>query len=253
MNPAIFVTTQSTQPIAHRRCAGRGRGLFLVALIMSVAPVIAQTNGAPSGDLQRRIGAVKQSLAENQQKLHQYQWTETTQLTLKGDPKPPRASLCQYRPDGTVQKMPIGAPPPPSGGRLKQKIIEKKKKEIEDYIAQVKTLLAMYVPPDPQKISLAFQAGKAFLNPNPAAQAVAIIFKDYAQPGDQMTLLFDTSTKKVTTLKVNTYMDDPKDVVALAIQMSSLPDGTNYVQQTVLGATAKQLQVTTTNANYQKL
>jgi hypothetical protein len=34
--------------------------------------------------------------------------------------------------------------------------------------------------------------------------------------------------------------------------MASLPDGTNYAQQTVLDATAKKLQVTTTNSNYQK-
>jgi hypothetical protein len=33
--------------------------------------------------------------------------------------------------------------------------------------------------------------------------------------------------------------------------MASLPDGTNYAQQTILNATAKQLQVTTTNSNYQ--
>jgi hypothetical protein len=253
MNRASSATTQRTQTIAHSRDAGGGRSLFLVAVMLAVAPAIAQTGGA-GGELQQKIGAVKQSLAENQQKLRQYQWTETTQLTLKGDPKPPQASLCQYSPDGTVQKMPIGAPPPPpSGGRLKQRIIEKKKKEIQDYMAQVKTLLAMYVPPDPQKIALAFQAGKAFLNPNPASQAVAIIFKNYAQSGDQMTLSYDTATKKVTTLNVNTYMDDPKDAVTLAIQMSSLPDGTNYVQQTVLDATAKKLQVTTTNTNYQKI
>ena len=35
--------------------------------------------------------------------------------------------------------------------------------------------------------------------------------------------------------------------------MASLPDGTNYVQQTVLDATAKKLRVTTTNSNYQRL
>jgi hypothetical protein len=34
------------------------------------------------------------------------------------------------------------------------------------------------------------------------------------------------------------------------VQFASLPDGTNYAQQSVLGATAKQLQVTTTNSNY---
>jgi hypothetical protein len=32
-----------------------------------------------------------------------------------------------------------------------------------------------------------------------------------------------------------------------------LPDGTNYAEQTILNASAKELAVTTTNSNYQKL
>lgn len=41
------------------------------------------------GTYSKKMAAVKQSVAENQQKLHQYQWIETTQLTLKGEPRPP--------------------------------------------------------------------------------------------------------------------------------------------------------------------
>ena len=48
-------------------------------------------------------------------------------------------------------------------------------------------------------------------------------------------------------------MGDEKDAVTLKVQMGSLPDGTNYEQQTVLNATAKELVVTTTNSNYQKI
>jgi hypothetical protein len=48
-------------------------------------------------------------------------------------------------------------------------------------------------------------------------------------------------------------MGEEKDVVTLRVQLGSLPDGTNYAQQTVLDATAKQLVVTTTNSNYQKM
>lgn len=48
-------------------------------------------------------------------------------------------------------------------------------------------------------------------------------------------------------------MGKEKDVVTLQVQMASLPDGTSYESQTVLNATAKQLVVTTTNSNYQKL
>jgi len=231
------------------------RLLFLTAAIVAaVVPATTQMDGGSGGDLQQKVAAIKQSVAENQQKLHQYQWTETTQLTLKGEPKPPKTALCQYGPDGKVQKAVEGAPPTaPSGGRMKQKIIEKKKEEMQDYMGKVKTLLAQYTPPDPQKMELAFKAGNASIGPNPAAQTVGLVFKNYALTGDQMTLNFNTATKKVSGLNVNTYLDDPKDVVTLAVKMASLPDGTNYVQQTVLDATAKQLQVTTTNSNYQKI
>ncbi len=68
-----------------------------------------------------------------------------------------------------------------------------------------------------------------------------------------MTIGFDTTAKKVATINVNTYMDDPKDAVTLAVTMASLQDGTNYAQQTVLNATAKQIQVTTSNSNYVKV
>jgi len=120
------------------------------------------------------------------------------------------------------------------------------------YMGQVKELLAKYTPPDPQKMEQAFKSGNASLNPNQAVQEVGLVFKNYALPGDQMSLSFDTASKKVSGLKVNTYLDDPKDVVTLAVKMASLPDGTNYGEQTVLDATAKQLQVTTTNSNYQR-
>jgi hypothetical protein len=218
-----------------------------VLAIAAIFPALAQ-----SPELQEKLAAVKQAAAENKQKIRQYQWVETTQLTLKGDAKPPTQNSCLYGPDGKVQKTMIGAPPPPpSGGRMKQKVIAKKKEEMKDYMQDVKGVLAMYVPPDPQKMQAAFQAGKVSLSP--AGETVSLIFTDYAQPGDKMTLTFNTAAKKIAGLKIDTYMGEEKDVVTLQVQMASLPDGTNYEQQTVLGATAKQLVVTTTNSNYQKL
>jgi hypothetical protein len=47
-------------------------------------------------------------------------------------------------------------------------------------------------------------------------------------------------------------LDDPKQVVTLGIKFASLPDGTNYAEQTVLDASAKELKVTTSNSNYAK-
>jgi len=77
-----------------------------MAMLALTVPATAQNS-----ELQQKLAAVKQAAAENKQKLHQYQWIETTQLTLKGDPKPSSQKSCQYGPDGQVQKTPIGPPP----------------------------------------------------------------------------------------------------------------------------------------------
>lgn len=209
--------------------------------------------GAQDNAVQERLAMVKMAMAANAQKLHQYQWVETTQVTLNGEQKPPTQASCQYGPDGKVQKTPIGSPPPePSGGPLMRRIIEKKKAELKQYMGEVKAVLALYLPPDPQKMEAAKQAGNLSVNPVPPS-GLNLIFNNYVQPGDQMTLTFDTAAKKVAALSINTTMGASQDAVTLQVQMASLPDGTNYAQQTTLNAVAKQLVVITTNANYQKL
>jgi hypothetical protein len=248
MNRRLSTTDKNHSIVNGTLFLMRKRLIMLGAVLLATTvPTIAQ-----NGEVQQKLEAVKQAAAENKQQLRQYQWIETTQLTLKGDEKPSSQKLCQYGPDGQVQKTPMGPPPEqPSGGRMKQRVIAKKKAEMQDYMEDVKGLLSMYVPPDPQKMQQAFQAGKVSLNPS--GGALNLIFTGYAQPGDRMTLTFDTAAKKITSLSVNTYMGQAKDAVTLQVQMASLPEGVNYAQQTILNASAKQLVVTTTNSNYQRL
>ena len=122
---------------------------------------------------------------------------------------------------------------------------------MQNYMEEVKGIPSMYVPPDPQRMQQALQGGKVSLNP--ADGVVNLIFTDYAQPGDRMTLGFDTGSKTIVSVNVDTYMGQPKDAVTLQVQVSSLPDGTNYAERTVLSTTVKELVVITTNSNYQKL
>jgi hypothetical protein len=246
MNHSFAIEQEKAIPGNAIKHCKRLMMLGVVALAAAI-PAFAQ-----NPELQQKLAAVKQVIALNKQSLQQYQWTETTQLNLNGDAKPPTQNLCQYGPGGQVQKTPIGPPPEqPSGGRLKQRVIEKKKAEMQDYMGDVKGLLSMYVPPDPQKMEQAYQSGQASLNPQ--GGLVNLVFRNYAQQGDQMTLTFDPAASKVISLSVNTYMGQEKDAVTLQVQMATLPDGTNYVQQTVLNATAKKLVVTTTSSNYQKM
>jgi len=228
------------------------RGFFLAVTAALVLVVSYGFGQNPA--LQQKVAALKQAAAQNKQRLMHYQWNETQQITLKGEPKGSKQFLCQYGPNGQVIKTPLGDQQPQQaqqGGRLKQRIVEKKKEEMQDYMGDVKGVLALYVPPDPQKMQRAFQAGNVSFTP--VNGAVNIVFKNYSQPNDQMTVTFDEAAKKISHIDVNTYTQSPDQVVTLNVQFASLPDGTNYTQQSVLDAKAKNLVVTTTNSNYQKL
>ena len=222
---------------------------FLVVLMFAVY-LFAQEGGG----LQEKLAAVKQAAAANQQALHQYQWTETTQISLKGEVKNRKMELCKYAPNGQVQKTEIEGTQPqsPQGGRLKEKMIEKKKDEMTQYMESAKNLIGQYVPPDPNRMQQAFQAGNVSINPSAASGIAELVFKNYVLPGDSMSLSFNSSTKKMTNLNVNTYMNDPKDAITLKVSFDSLPDGTSYPSQTVLVAVAKQIQVMTTNSSYKQ-
>ena len=79
---------------------------------------------------------------------------------------------------------------------------------------------------------------------------------------DVATVVLEAPAQKVYTtalaaLKTHagisvTGSDDKKREIQFTngVQYASLPDGTNYAQQTVLDAKATQMQVTTSNSNY---
>ena len=202
--------------------------------------------------LRQRVAELKQSIAANKAKQQKYYWTETTQISLKGEVKKEVQKICRFGPDGQVQKTPIldpSASAPKEKRGLRGKIVEKKVGELQDYMERVGSLVRWYVPPNPQKIQACVQAGHANLNLSSGGPA-SLTLTDYYKAGDQITFNFDRTEKRLESYVVNSYLDTPGDAVDVTAQFSSLPDGTNYVAQSVLNASAKKIQVTTTNSNY---
>ncbi len=234
----------------NEKCAP---GIFFTLILLATAwPAFSRQTGA-NPELQQKVAALKQSVAQNQQALRQYTWTETVDTILKGETKSTKQSQCQYGPDGQVQKTPIGGSPPPAQQRgLKGKVIAKKTGEMQEYMQRVASLIKRYVPPDGSQMQDSFQAGKAALQPL-GGGIVTVVFHDYAKAGDTVSLTFDATSQKIRSYNVNTYLDAPNDVVTLKVVFDNLPDGTNYVAQSVLNATAKQIQIRTTNSGYNKL
>ena len=225
---------------------------FALALTASSALAFQAPDKAA---LQQRVTELKESVAANKAKLAKYQWTETTTTLLKGEVKKTETSLCQYGPDGKVQKTPVGPPPaPPEQKRgLKGKVVEKKVDELKDYGTRLKSLIGEYVPPSRDKIQEAFQAGNVSVTPS-AGGVSSIVISNYYKGGDKLIFAFDPAVKKLRSLTVDSYLDDPKtDIVTLAVNFASLPDGSNYAANTDLKAASKNIEIKTVNSNYQKI
>src|ERR1700722_3818756 len=118
---------------------------FLLTFLLSAQPPTAPTA------FPQRIQTLQQAAIENEERLHTYQWIESTTVTMNGSPKPPKQSLCRYTAEGTVAKIPLGPQqqaPQPSGGPLRRHMMEKKM-EVQEEGAEVRSLVALYLPQRP--------------------------------------------------------------------------------------------------------
>jgi hypothetical protein len=225
-----------------------------VALLLRL--VLAALLLFPPGMIQAqqdKVAAFKQALAQNQKRLGQYEWTETTIMKMKGEEKSRVQKHCFYGPDGKVQKQQISAPAQQqSPGGLKGKIAAKKKEEISEYMKQAVELVHSYVPPAAERIQAARDSDKLSFSPM-GQSAVQLNFKDFMKPGDSMSLKVDKGRYALQSVSVKSYMEKKEDAIDLDVSFAALNDGVSYPAQIVLNAPAKNIQVVVQNSNYQKM
>jgi hypothetical protein len=229
-------------------------GLTTIGLVMSLS-VSRGGAQAPAGPDQM-VAALKQNLGESQKRLRQYEWIETTSISLKGEEKSRKQQRVYYGADGKLTKLPIGEPQPQAaqsgggrGGRLKKKIVENKKNEMQEYMERAANLIQMYVPPPPALIQDAKDKGNMVLRPQPQGP-VRVEFQNFVQPSDLLALDVNTNAALLSALNVATYLDKKEDAVTLAVQFGTLADGTSYTAQTILEAKAKNIRVLVQNSGH---
>lgn len=235
--------------------------VFLITI--AIGGLLAVSVAAQNPELQQRVAELKQSTAENKQKLATYTWVEQVTISLKGEQKKQEKFQVRLGPDGKPQKTPIdqgaAASSAPAagggrGGRVKERVVEKKKEEYKEYADNMKSLMEQYVPPDKDRLQQAMQKGNISMAPVPGSSSqVQLVIHDYLKPKDSMTLMFDKEQKQLVGMQVASYLNDPTDAVSLSVKMSQLPDGVRHVDSVVLDGVSKQINVAIQNSNYQHL
>jgi hypothetical protein len=230
--------------------------LTVTACIATALSTSGATQAAPTPD--QMVASLKQNLADSQKRLRAYEWIETTSISLKGDEKSRKRQAAYYGADGKLTKLPLDAPPaqaqaaPARGGRLKKRIVEKKKDEMQEYMERAATLIHQYVPPSPALVQKAKDSGNMLLRP-PTQGAMRVEFKEFVQPSDLMTIDVDAAALLLKAINVATYLDKPEDAVTLDVRFATLADGTSYTAQTTLDAKAKNIRVVIANAGHRPL
>jgi hypothetical protein len=218
------------------------------ALVWFSASAWAQTN---QQELLQKLATVKESVARNQAGLTEYTWTEHTVITVKGEANRTEISTCRYLPDGQIQRSPVSTAAE-THSALKARIFEKKYAAIGASIRQSLDLLHRYLPPSAGRMSAAYQAGNASLCPAAPAE-ITLCFRNYLQSGDSLAFAFDSATRSLRKVTVDTYLGEPKDPVTLSAAFEKLPSGPNYASASTLNEKAKGIQILIQNTNYQKM
>jgi len=234
--------------------------LAVVAVIaaLSLTGERPAAQGAASPD--QMVASLKTNLQESQKRLRTYQWIEITVISLKGEEKSRKQQQVYYGADGKLTKTPMGAAPQQQqqasrggrGGRLKEKVVENKKDEMQEYMERAAALIQRYVPPSPELIQKAKDGGHVKLQP-PNQGRVRVEFSEFVQPGDLLAIDVDAAASQLAGVSVKTYLDKPEEAVTLDVRYATLTDGTSYISQTTLNAAAKNITVVVQNSGHKPL
>lgn len=230
-------------------------GVIALLAICLAIPAAAQEGEGEAAGKKDHATAVKESLQKSMAALRQYQWVETTAISLKGEEKSRTQNSCQYGADGKVQKTPIAAPAQEEKKKkrgLRGKVVEKKKGDISDAAKEAVALVKQYVPLDPARIQAAKEAGRVTVTPPDSKGQVQLVIKDYVKAGDSLTLGVNAASDQISSLTVATFTDKAKDAVNLNVVFGALADGTAHPAKIQLEVAAEKLGVAIENSDYKK-
>ena len=224
-------------------------GLLAVILLGTANAQDAQSNK------EKFVNAQK----ANKAALKEYSWVSTTTLSLKGEVKSTKVDQVQYDAQGQLLKTAVDQPQPQQQEaqrrgrrhRVKEHVVDKKKKEYEELLKGLGQLIASYTHLPPEKTQAFAKSAEFSQGEGEMQGTIRIHGADVLQSGDSMTIWVDSETAMMRKVDISTAYDGkPASAVT---SFANLPGGPTYPAQTVLTYPAKEIQVTTANNEYQRL
>ena len=239
--------------------------LLVVILFAGERPIVSagSAGGALSGPVVQNMDPAKVAAAikANAEALKAFVWQQRMQLQLKGETKKTTLNQLNYDFNGNLQKTLISeqpasdaAPPPAAGGRLrgrlKQKVVAKKKGEFKELMEGIASLVKSYTELQPQQLQSALKQAAFSPGQGDMGGSIQIKMANLLHHGDSLTIWIDQGALLFRKIEiVSSY--DQKPVTATA-NYSMLPSGQVYMAQAIVNYPKKEVVVEIDNLNYQK-
>ena len=222
--------------------------LLIAAMIGIVLPqtISAQIQLAANAATAVKITEARKA---NAALMRQYTWESRTELIEAGQVKDTRLDQVGYGPDGQLQRtllndqssrLPIGF--------LRRAIIEDKRKQMEEYLTALRSLLDQYTLPTTGKV-LDFMNQAATTGPD-AGGLILMSGSSVIASGDNMSVWTDARSRQTRKVQVNTFYQG--DAVELTATFKTLRSGLTYAAYAEVTVPAKQLSVQVQNYDYNR-
>ncbi len=197
---------------------------------------------------------VAAAIKGNAQALKAFSYQQRMQLQLKGELKKVTLTQMNHDMNGNLQKTLLSEEPsgdaPPSGGRLKQRVVAKKKGEFKKMMGEIADLVHSYSELPPQQLQAALRQATFSEGQGDMAGAVQIQMHNVIQPGDSLTFWIDRTAMLFRRIAIGTtYEQNP---VTTTANYAMLPSGQVYMAQAIVNYPKKQVMVQLDNMNYSR-
>lgn len=245
-----------TNTTARSALVYRVLGAFLLAALLLAGGrsqfVSAGSEPAlPQGLEPAKVAA---TIKENAQALKAFTYQQRLQLQLKGETKKVTLNQMDYDMYGNLQKTLLseqpGADAPPSGGRLKQRVVKKKKGEFKEMMQEISALVKSYAEIPPDQLQAALKQGSFSPGQGDMQGAIQVQMHNVNQRGDSLTLWIDQQAMLFRRAVIaTTYEGNP---VTTTANYAMLPTGQVHMAQAILNYPKKEVVVQIDNLNYQQ-
>jgi hypothetical protein len=198
--------------------------IVLLATLLGGEPAAAQAG---------QLRALGETFKRNRQELHDYTWTQRTEVTVNGEVRELTLARMRYDLDGNLQKTPIGEQEEKKvRGPIRKRRAKKKQKKAAQFNQDLRDLIRTYTQFTPEQMHSAFSRASVFPGQGATEGMIRVQVRSVVREGDSMFMWADALTSRMRKFEILTSLEG--EPVKVITEFRDLENGPTYPARTTV-------------------